>query len=112
MVMLVGMPLEVFLGLAILNLRSSIAPEHTLSDTHAGGAVFWAASIIITFAGALVMLEQWMSKDKRTARPRDSKPRVREARQLQMWKTASMGNEPPLTVSTPTERHRKVGGES
>ena len=36
-----GMPFEVFLGVALLGQRSPVAPEHTVADTHAGGALFW-----------------------------------------------------------------------
>src|SRR5207302_4047302 len=61
--MFVGMPFEVFLGLALLNQGRPIAIEHTLSDSHTGGAVFWGASMIITFAAALVMLNQWMNEE-------------------------------------------------
>ncbi len=97
--MFVGMPLEVFLGLAILNLGSPIAPEHTLSDTHNGGAVFWGASMIITFAAALVMLDQWMSQEERSARRRDRRPSAREARRLQLWEAAWGAKGPPVSTA-------------
>ncbi|HEX4539148.1 MAG TPA: cytochrome c oxidase assembly protein [Acidimicrobiales bacterium] len=97
--MFVGMPLEVFLGLAIMNLGSPIAPQHTLSDTHTGGAVFWGASMIITFAAALVMLDQWMRQEERRARRRDRKPSAQEARRLQMWEAAWGAQGPPLSTA-------------
>jgi putative copper resistance protein D len=101
--MFVGMPLEVFLGLAILNLGSPIAPEHTLSDTHAGGAVFWGASMIITFAAALVMLNQWMSQEERAGARRDRRSSAREARRIEMWQAAWGTKGPPVSESAPTE---------
>ena len=63
----VGMPFEVFLGLAVMNMAQPIASEHTLADTHAGGAVFWGASMLITFAAALAVLGQWMRQEERSA---------------------------------------------
>jgi putative copper resistance protein D len=100
--MFVGMPFEVFLGLAVMNLGSPIAPEHTLSDTHAGGAVFWGASMLITFAAALVMLHQWMSQEERTAARRDRAPSAQEARRLELWQAAWGAKGPPV-ASGPAE---------
>ncbi len=106
--MFVGMPFEVFLGLALLNLGQPIAVEHTLSDTHAGGAVFWGASMIITFAGALVLLDQWMKQEEHTSRSRDRKPSAREARRLQMWESMWGAKGPPVPVSGGAEdRHQE-----
>jgi putative copper resistance protein D len=99
--MFVGMPFEVFLGLALLNQGSPIAPEHTLSDTHTGGAVFWGASMIITFGAALLMLHQWMSQEERASARRDRRPSAREARRLQMWEAAWGAKGPPVPASGP-----------
>ena len=103
--MFVGMPFEVFLGLALMNLGRPIAVEHTLFDTHAGGAVFWGASMIITFAAALVMLDQWMNQEKRAAGRRDRKASAKEARRLQMWEAAWGVKGPPVPVSGPAVAH-------
>jgi putative copper resistance protein D len=99
----VGMPLEVFLGLAILNLGSPIAPQHTLSDTHAGGALFWGASMLITFGAAMIILNQWMRQEERAGARRDRQPSVREARRLEMWQAAWGAKGPPVAASAPPE---------
>ena len=58
--------------------------------------------MIITFAAALVLLDQWMSQEERTARRRDRKPSAREERRLQMWEAAWGAKGPPVS-STPRE---------
>jgi cytochrome c oxidase assembly factor CtaG len=62
-----GMPFEVFLGVALLGQRSPVAAEHTVADTHAGGALFWVAGMMLTFGAALVVLAQWMRQEERRA---------------------------------------------
>lgn len=62
-----GMPFEAFLGVALLSMRTSVAPEHTVADTQAGGALFWVVSMLITLVAALVVAWQWMRTDEREA---------------------------------------------
>ncbi|MGH8996635.1 MAG: cytochrome c oxidase assembly protein [Acidimicrobiales bacterium] len=57
-VMGVGTVLEVVLGAVLIARSSTIAPEHTLSDTHAGGAVFLIASLLISVVATGIMLNQ------------------------------------------------------
>ena len=96
--MFVGMPLEVFLGLALMNFSKPIAPEHTLSGTHAGGALFWGASMLITFAAALIMLAQWMRREEREAARNDRQPDVRERRRLTAWEAAWQAKRGPVGI--------------
>lgn len=83
-----GMPLEAFLGVAIMNRSASIAPEHTLSDTHAGGAVFWGASMLVTLGASMVVLAQWMRSEQRQAAREDRRPGAAEDRRLVHWNAA------------------------
>ncbi|MHB1446583.1 MAG: cytochrome c oxidase assembly protein [Acidimicrobiales bacterium] len=62
-----GMPFEVFLGIALLSMRSPIAPQHSLADTHLGGGAFWVSTMTINFLAALVVLSQRMRQDERLA---------------------------------------------
>jgi cytochrome c oxidase assembly factor CtaG len=91
----IGMPFEVFLGVAIMGYGSPIAPEHTLADTHAGGAVFWVSSMAITFTAALLILAQWWGQEQRRALREDRHTSSREARRLQVWQDAWAGKPPP-----------------
>ena len=43
--MILGTALEVILGVALIERSTTIAPEHTLSDTHGGGAIFLVGSV-------------------------------------------------------------------
>jgi putative copper resistance protein D len=109
-----GMPFEVFLGVAILNSSRPIAPEHTLADTRAGGAVFWAASMLITLGGAVIILAQWMRQEERmAARPapvggRDQLASPRPARQRDFWAAAwsAKAGSPPVTATGATTPDR------
>ncbi len=94
--MFVGMPFEVFLGVAVMNFSRPIAPEHTLSDTHTGGAVFWVASMAITFLAALVMVAQWMRAEERQAVREDRRAAAREARRVQTWEAARAAKGAPV----------------
>ena len=86
--MFVGMPIEVFLGVVLLNFGHPIAPQHTLSDTQAGGALFWGASMLITFAAAMVMLAQWMGQEERRAARHDRVLSAGELRRREIWEAA------------------------
>jgi putative membrane protein len=83
-----GMPFEAFLGIAIMNRSTTIAPEHTLADTHAGGAVFWAASMLVTLGASMVVLSQWMRSEERQAAREDRRAGAAEDRRLEYWNAA------------------------
>lgn len=65
--MIIGTVLEVILGLVLIQQSTSIAPEHTLIDTHTGGAYFLVGSLIVSVATSAVMLVQWSQKRNRSA---------------------------------------------
>ncbi len=67
----VGMPIEAFLGVALLMSGSPIAPQHTLADTQTGGAVFWVAAMFITVTAALVIGMQWVRTEERAGERAD-----------------------------------------
>ncbi|MBO0715303.1 MAG: cytochrome c oxidase assembly protein [Acidimicrobiales bacterium] len=102
-----GMPFEVFLGVAIMNFSRPIAPEHTVADTHAGGAVFWVASMLVTLAAAVVILAQWMPQEEREtlrqarAGSREGTAAARPARQRDFWAAAwsAKAGSPPVTAT-------------
>lgn len=102
-----GMPFEVFLGVAIMNFAKPIAPEHTLADTHAGGAVFWVVSMLITLAAAVIILAQWIRQEERaTLRHARAPDRAGIAasgstRQRDFWAAAwsAKAGSPPATAT-------------
>jgi putative copper resistance protein D len=63
--MLVGLALEVILGVALILRSATVAPAHTLSDTHGGGVAFLVGSALISIAASIVMIVQWARKRSR-----------------------------------------------
>ncbi len=64
----VGIPTTTILGLALTQSRSSIAPLfHSVSDTHAGGAILWIVGELFTLGAMAIVVVQWMAVDRREA---------------------------------------------
>ena len=67
--LLIGVPLESFLAIALLSSRRTIAPMYSLSSTHAGAGVLWVLSELLTVVAVIPIYFQWMaSEDRKTAR--------------------------------------------
>ncbi|MHB1487778.1 MAG: cytochrome c oxidase assembly protein [Acidimicrobiales bacterium] len=62
-----GLPFDAFLGIAIMGMTKTIDPAHTLADTHAGGAIFWAGSELLSIIGLTIIIAQWARADERQA---------------------------------------------
>jgi cytochrome c oxidase assembly factor CtaG len=64
----VGIPTTTILGLALTQSSTSIAPLfHTVSDTHAGGAILWIIGELFTLGAMAIVVIQWMVVDNREA---------------------------------------------
>lgn len=67
--LLIGVPLESFLAIALLGARHTIAPMYSLSSTHAGAGVLWVLTELFTVLAAIPIFFQWMaSEDRKAAR--------------------------------------------
>jgi cytochrome c oxidase assembly factor CtaG len=67
--LLIGVPLESFLAIALLSSRQTIAPMYSLSSTHAGAGVLWVLTELLTVVAVIPIYFQWMaSEDRKTAR--------------------------------------------
>ncbi|HLN06381.1 MAG TPA: cytochrome c oxidase assembly protein [Acidimicrobiales bacterium] len=67
--LLIGVPLESFLAIALLSSRQTIAPMYSLSSTHTGAGVLWVLSELLTVAAVIPIYFQWIaSEDRKTAR--------------------------------------------
>jgi len=67
--LLIGVPLESFLAIALLSSRRTIAPMYSLSSTHSGAGVLWVLSELLTVAAVVPIYFQWMAaEDRKTAR--------------------------------------------
>ena len=71
--LLIGVPFESFLGIALLMQSTPVASMYTLGSTHTGGGVFWAASEFFTVAAIVPVFAQWTRADARLARRIDAR---------------------------------------
>ncbi len=78
--LVLGVPFDTFLGIALMSSRYPIAPQHTVADTRNGGAVLWILFGLTMMAGLGVVVYQWMKQEERRAIREDS--RLDAARQL------------------------------
>jgi putative copper resistance protein D len=69
---LLGSGIEAFLGVAILNARHGLASMYSLSSTHVGGGILWAATEIVTLGAFIPIFYQWMRSEARVAARADS----------------------------------------
>jgi putative membrane protein len=71
--LLIGIPIESFLGIALMDKTTSVASMYSLASTHAGGGLLWAASDLASMVGVLPIFLQWVRADARTARRIDAR---------------------------------------
>ena len=69
--LLVGVPFESFLGIALMSETSPAASMYTVSGTHAGGGVLWAVGELSIAAAMFPIFMQWMRSEEREARRAD-----------------------------------------
>jgi cytochrome c oxidase assembly factor CtaG len=69
----IGIPIEAFLGVALLLKTTSVAPMYTLTTTHMGGGVLWVATELATVAALVPLYAQWAKHDARAARRIDAR---------------------------------------
>jgi cytochrome c oxidase assembly factor CtaG len=69
----VGVPFEAFLGIAIMYQKQPVASMYTLSSTHSGGALLWAATELSTFFGLIPVFVQWQRADQRAGARADER---------------------------------------
>ncbi len=67
--LLIGVPIESFLALALLSTTRPVGSMYTLSSTHAGAAILWAGAEIFTILALIPVFLQWIRVEgRRTAR--------------------------------------------
>jgi putative copper resistance protein D len=110
-----GVPFEAFLGIAIMSQRAPIASMYTVSSTHAGGAVLWAATEVATFTGMVPIVLQWVRADDRAGRRADdqaTRRRTAPARVLPIADVAladvALAGEPRAATSLLGEKVRPL----
>ena len=71
--LLIGVPFESFLGIALMMMATPAAPMYTLASTHLGGSVLWVASELATAAALVPVFAQWSRADARHAKQIDAR---------------------------------------
>jgi putative membrane protein len=67
--LLIGVPLESFLALALLSTTRPAASMYTVSSTHAGAGILWVGAEIFTFLALIPVFVQWVNfEERKTAR--------------------------------------------
>ena len=67
--LLIGVPIESFLALALLSTTRSVASMYSVSGTHAGAGILWVGAEAFTFLALIPIFIQWIRfEGRRTAR--------------------------------------------
>jgi putative membrane protein len=66
--LLIGVPIESFLGVAILMRATPIAPMYTLASTHAGGGVLWVFTELSNAVAIFPIFSEWIHSNARAAK--------------------------------------------
>jgi putative membrane protein len=71
--LLIGIPVESFLGVALLEKTTPVAAMYSLATTHTGGGVLWAGTEIANVGAVLPVYFQWVRSDARNAKRIDAR---------------------------------------
>ena len=63
--LLIGVPIESFLGLALLSTTRPAASIYTVAGTHSGGAMLWIGAELFTFVALIPVFVQWVRFEER-----------------------------------------------
>ena len=67
--LLIGVPIESFLALALLTMTRPVASMYTLGSTHAGAGILWTGAEVFTFLALIPVFVQWLRfEGRRTVR--------------------------------------------
>jgi cytochrome c oxidase assembly factor CtaG len=67
--LLIGVPIESFLALALLTTTRPVASTYTVGSTHAGAGILWIGAEIFTFLALIPVFVQWLRfEGRRTVR--------------------------------------------
>jgi putative copper resistance protein D len=67
--LLLGVPIESFLALALLTSTRPVASMYTVGGTHAGAGILWIGAELFTFLALIPVFIQWLRfEGRRTAR--------------------------------------------
>ncbi|MGH9080677.1 MAG: cytochrome c oxidase assembly protein [Acidimicrobiales bacterium] len=97
--LVVGVPIESFLGLALLSSTHAAASMYTVAGTHSGGAILWIGAEFFTFLALIPVFVQWVRFEERKGQRYDAQLDAELAAA-----EARSGSEPrPAPVAEPLE---------
>jgi putative membrane protein len=70
--LLIGVPLESFLALALLSATRPAASMYSLSSTHAGAGILWIGAELFTFLALIPVFVQWIRFEERNTARKDA----------------------------------------
>jgi putative copper resistance protein D len=70
--LLVGVPVESFLALALLSTTRPAASMYSLSSTHAGAGILWVGAELFTFLALIPVFVQWIRFEERSTARKDA----------------------------------------
>jgi putative membrane protein len=65
--LLIGVPIESFLALALLSSARPAASMYTVGSTHAGAAILWIGAELFTFLALIPVFVQWVRFEERNS---------------------------------------------
>jgi putative membrane protein len=63
--LMIGIPVESFLALALLSSTRQAASMYSVSSTHAGAAILWIGAELFTFLALIPVFVQWVRQEER-----------------------------------------------
>lgn len=63
--LLLGVPIESFLALALLSTTRAVAPIYSVGNTHAGAGILWVSAELLTFLALIPVFLQWVRAEER-----------------------------------------------
>ncbi|MDQ6782172.1 MAG: cytochrome c oxidase assembly protein [Actinomycetota bacterium] len=71
--LMIGVPFESFLAIALLMKADTVAPMYSVSSTHTGAGILWVLSELLTVAAIAPVFVQWTRADARLAQRIDAR---------------------------------------
>ena len=108
--LLIGVPIESFLALALLSTSRPAASMYTLGSTHAGAGILWIGAELFTFLALIPVFTQWVRFEERKGARYDAQLDAEVAAQLDA-EVAAEGCRPTRrrTAEDPTARTGQAG---
>jgi putative membrane protein len=98
--LLIGVPFESFLGIALLN-GAAVASMYSVTQTHIGGGMVWAIGEISAFVGTAIVMLQWARDEGRVAIREDRRTAARQRAEAER-QAAERGGTPRSPTQVPS----------